>query len=272
MDPHSSSALTLLRQYELYYVADSAHLESTRAKSKRGNELSLSRTIRPSLCVDSLPLSAIQSKAIISSTSVAKSCRLKKNADAVPTFLVRKVFDACPPSNGEFISGIDWDDLYAIGMKQKIWDTEPIAGSDEVAKPSRKKVKKTPVKQRATLRERDASDDDESEEDEVGNQNATGGVKRSIYVETDSDSDSDARVKSKPRVDVKLNKAREAAALERQQKKEAARLEKKATKAKQKSIAAAAMRESSDEESEVDDVPMDEDEVSFPSLRRFDFR
>ena len=255
-------------------MADSAHLKSTRAKSKRGNELSVSRTIRPSLCVNSFPLSAVQSKAIISSTSVAKSRRLKRNVDDVPTFLVRKVFDACPPSNEDAISGVDWDDLYATGMKQKIWDTEPMAESDEgkVARPSKKKVKKTPVKQRARLREKDASDDDESEENEVGNQNAKGGVKRSIYVETDSDSDSDARVKRKPPVNAKLIAAREAAALERQQKKEAARLEKKATKAKQKSIAAAAMRESSDEESEVDDVPMDEDEVSFPSLRRFDSR
>lgn len=227
----------VLRQYELYYVADSAHLESKRTKSKRGSELSLSRTNRPSLCADSLPLSAIQSKAIISSSSVAESRGAKKNADVVPTFLVRKVFDACPLSGGEFISGIDWDALHQTGMEEKVWDTEPIAGSDEegVQKPAKKKVK-------------------------------TVVVERSMYLEVDTDSEEEERTR-RMAATLDRREGKKAITLE---KNEAAAMEKKAAKARQKSMAAKAMRESSDEEMEEAEVPV-VDEVSFPSFSRFRF-
>lgn len=49
----------------------------------------------------------------------------------MPSYLVRKVYDAKPVAGAEFIGEIDYQDVYSRGMSHGDWDVEAIMDEEE---------------------------------------------------------------------------------------------------------------------------------------------
>lgn len=95
---------------------------------------------------------AIQSKGRVKGTEKGKGKQTE-----VPLFRVKKVYDAKPLEDGEFIGDIDWEAVYAKGRSTGAWDIEPIPlESDEEEEPVVRK-KASPSKRRVgAVEEEDA--------------------------------------------------------------------------------------------------------------------
>lgn len=103
------------------------------------------------MCSDSILISTITRHAEILTPKDDTSNHHRPGA-LIPSFLVRKVFDAKPVQGAEFIGEIDWIDVFRSGMEEGNWDVEAIMEEDSGHVRRRKKVKTNKGKGKAVLK------------------------------------------------------------------------------------------------------------------------
>lgn len=112
---------------------------------------------------------------------------LAKLQDTQPTFLVTQVYDAKPVEGAEFVGEVDYDEVYARGMRDRDWDTEAImeevsSEEEQVVVKRKKKEKKEKAARKLKGRKvvvdegegTDESSGDDASEDEFVSQRKEG--------------------------------------------------------------------------------------------------
>ncbi len=184
-------------QYELYYTNDSTFLADSRSNNKYNlsgktplctdiisikhitkhcsvhSPSSLSRHLAattPSTSTDP----AADATATATQTKDHLALELTKLQDTQPTFIVTQVYDAKPVEGAEFVGELDYDEVYARGVRDKDWDTEAImeevsSEEEEVRRKKEKKKEKAGKKKtkgRKVVVDEGEESDDSSADDE----------------------------------------------------------------------------------------------------------
>lgn len=196
---HASCTLSYISdtpppQFELYYTSDSTHLHETRAlhswtPSSSLNRPSTSVADRTPLHTDSIPTSTIASHASILTPSdpFPSNAADARRQGAMPSYLVRKVYDAKPIAGAEFIGEIDYLDVYRRGMSAGDWDVEAIMDEEEEEEAIHVAKKKDKGKGKGKEREKNPKKAKPS----AGNSKVVAGSRGKNYAESDDGSSDD---------------------------------------------------------------------------------
>jgi len=100
--------------------------------------------------------------------------------EAQPTFLVSQVYDAKPVEGAEFVGEVDYDEVYARGVRDKDWDTEAIMEevSSEEEEIRVKKAKRAKEEKKAKGRKIVVAEGDETDDSSDGEESADQFVSR----------------------------------------------------------------------------------------------
>lgn len=126
--------LLVYQQYELYYTADSSYLQEVRERRSWVlgdlSTVASHRAVKTPLCTDDLPIKYITRHAYILTPSEFAEQPIKRPSSS-RTFVVKKVFDAKPIEDAEFMGEVDWSEIIRKGMEEGSWDTEPVMGEED---------------------------------------------------------------------------------------------------------------------------------------------
>ncbi|KAK4048492.1 Origin recognition complex, subunit 1 [Microbotryomycetes sp. JL221] len=156
-----------VKEYELYYTADSTYLNESRLRQQwqPGDPPLPPVSSKTPLCTDVVDCSSIvRHVQILTPQDEWTDETIITRTEVFAPFLVTKVYDAKPVRDAEFLGEIDFAQVLERGLKKGDWDVEP-TWNDTVDKRRRFSVKSNTktIKSHKRIKQRISSDTEQSD-------------------------------------------------------------------------------------------------------------